>query len=272
MDKIFNYEYTEQELLNYSIIVLRKIANKYHINDNKNRSSLITDILEHQNKLEALKYNNKQDISQQIKNNINTLPADAIRLLALNLSYSEIINLCGSLKRFNNEICRNNIFQKQYGLLHLSSEANKLPQNKKGNYEVLKELGKIKTLQNSNKYISYIAENNYDKYIKENIKSFNQNNKNDLLEYAAGYGNLELVKYLIENGANVNADENEALRRAAEKGNLEILKYLVENGANISDLALIRAAIYGQLEIVKYLVENGALRCCWNTSSRYSYR
>ncbi len=111
MDK-FNYEYTLDELQGYSTIILKKIANKYHINSNKNRQSLITDILEHQNQLEILKLKNKkQDISQQIKNSINTLPADAIRLLALNLSYSEIINLCRSLKRFNNEICKNNIFR-----------------------------------------------------------------------------------------------------------------------------------------------------------------
>ncbi len=50
-------------------------------------------------------------MNQQIRNNINALPADAIRLLALNLSYSEVINLCCSLERFNNEICKNNIFR-----------------------------------------------------------------------------------------------------------------------------------------------------------------
>ncbi len=273
--KQFNYEYTEEELLTYSIIVLRKIADKYDINSDKNRQSLITDILEHQNLLQILKSkNNKQDISQDIKNNINTLPADTIRLLALNLSYSEIIKLCGSLKRFNNEICRNNIFQKQYGLIHLSSDVNKLPKDKEGNYEVIKEFGKLESTKlkhNNNKYIKYIANNNYDKYIIENIDSFDRESKNKLLILAARYGYLEIVKYLAENGAtpgdvgillaDIHADYDYALRLAAENGHLEVVKYLVDNGANLNaddDYALRLAALNGYLEVVKYLVENGA--------------
>ncbi len=262
MDNI-NYEYAEDELLTYSIIVLKKIADKYDINNNKNRQSLITDILQHQNELYVLKSkNNKQNISQQIKNDINTLPADAIRLLALNLSYSEIIKLCRSLKRFNNEICRNNIFQKQYGLLHLSSDIKNLPRDKEGNYGVLKELGKLESTKLKKIYIQYLAENNYDKYIIENIKTFDQNNKNDLLQYAAKNGYLELIKYLVEKGANIHGHNyGTPLISAASNGHLEVVKYLVENGANISasgDIALILAASNGHLEMVKYLKENGA--------------
>ena len=48
-----------------------------------------------------------------------------------------------------------------------------------------------------------------------------------------------------------------------ENGHLEIVKYLVENGANINeknkdgDTPLICASINGHLEIVKYLCQNG---------------
>ena len=48
--------------------------------------------------------------------------------------------------------------------------------------------------------------------------------------------NLEIVKYMIENGADVNAKddyENTALILASRKGRFEIVKYLVENEAHV---------------------------------------
>ena len=82
------------------------------------------------------------------------------------------------------------------------------------------------------------------------------------LIYASMNGQLELVKYLIkEQGANIILDENKALRTASCYGHLEIVKYLIENGADVhsfNDQALRYASGYGHLEIVKYLIENGA--------------
>ena len=57
------------------------------------------------------------------------------------------------------------------------------------------------------------------------------------LMIAASFGNNELVKLLLEKGANANdknINERTALHMAANKGNIEIIKLLVENGANIS--------------------------------------
>jgi len=81
------------------------------------------------------------------------------------------------------------------------------------------------------------------------------------LRWAAIYGSLEIVKFLIENGANIHVWNDWTLRWAARNGHLEIVKYLVEKGANIhvmDERALHWAAENGHLEIVKYLVENGA--------------
>ena len=47
---------------------------------------------------------------------------------------------------------------------------------------------------------------------------------------------IEIVKHLVENGADVNAkDENKAtaLTEASKNGHLEIVKYLSENGADV---------------------------------------
>ena len=96
--------------------------------------------------------------------------------------------------------------------------------------------------------------------------------------------NLVLVKFLIENGANVNSEvgEKNPLYLAAERNNLEIIKFLIKNGANInvtsedcSGESLLKLAVWhsnkkhgypvwhsnekhGNLELIKFLIENGA--------------
>ena len=98
------------------------------------------------------------------------------------------------------------------------------------------------------------------KYLVENGADINSEDGLALLE-AAEYGHLPVVKYLVENGVYINAEDGDALSLAAEKGNLPIVKYLVENGGDIhaqNNQALRLAAEKRHLEIVKYLVENGA--------------
>ena len=107
---------------------------------------------------------------------------------------------------------------------------------------------------------------------------------------AAHKGHLEIVKLLVEHGADIEAKDSNAgytaLIFAAKReeyssgfrmvaidtfsimgGNttqLEIVKYLVEQGANINarssynTTALMEAAYKGNFEIVKFLVQNGA--------------
>src|SRR4051812_4078405 len=50
---------------------------------------------------------------------------------------------------------------------------------------------------------------------------------NILLIIASKYEYLEIVKYLIENGADLHAKNNCTLRQAAYRGYLEVVKYLV---------------------------------------------
>lgn len=85
------------------------------------------------------------------------------------------------------------------------------------------------------------------------------------------YGDLEKVKLLVENGADIEAKTIEsktkcgytALLEAAHLNHLDIVKYLVKKGANINansiygNTALHVAINKNNLEIVKFLVENG---------------
>ena len=83
---------------------------------------------------------------------------------------------------------------------------------------------------------------------------------------------LRLLKYLFENEdihvdtKTVNDDDSSPLSHAAANGNLEVVKYLLENGVdvNIKDgdvdgtTPVFHAASMGYLEVVKTLVDAGA--------------
>jgi hypothetical protein len=100
---------------------------------------------------------------------------------------------------------------------------------------------------------------NFEKQFKI-LLQFNKN-KSKLLIRAAWKGDLALVIWSLEKGANIQIISNLPLRNASECGHFEVVKYLVENGADIHDLhdlPLINASYEGHLEIVRYLVEHGA--------------
>lgn len=79
---------------------------------------------------------------------------------------------------------------------------------------------------------------------------------------AAEYGDLELLKYLIQHGADIRYEDESSgsspLRSAAYKGNLEIFKYLAEQAPEKFDWqpSLSYAIVGGNPELVKYVVEN----------------
>lgn len=80
---------------------------------------------------------------------------------------------------------------------------------------------------------------------------------------ASEIGNLDLLRFLLENGANLSNDngDNSALCTASVHGHVEIVQLLLENGANVhagNDCALMWASGKGHIEIVQLLLENGA--------------
>ena len=74
-------------------------------------------------------------------------------------------------------------------------------------------------------------------------------------------GNLEILKYLHENGCPWDED---SCYNASENGNLEVLKYLHENNCPWNSNSSAAASHNKQLECLKYLHENG---CPWNKGS-----
>jgi ankyrin repeat protein len=74
-------------------------------------------------------------------------------------------------------------------------------------------------------------------------------------------GDLDIIKYLLEQGLDIHAEHDAALFVASKYGHLPVVEYLIRRGANVTadnDKALV-AAIYGNhLDVVKYLLAHGA--------------
>ena len=98
------------------------------------------------------------------------------------------------------------------------------------------------------------------KYSLKNGSDINAGYSSPIKE-AAHYGHLEILKYLEATGANIFVHDNHPLRLAASFGHLEVIKYLIGRGADIhsyENFSLIISIKNGNFEIVKYLVDNGA--------------
>ena len=91
------------------------------------------------------------------------------------------------------------------------------------------------------------------------------------LMIAAARGHLHIVKYLIDNGADINAlsyndDHVTPLILAAGSGHLDVVRYLVKKGADVNkrgsianDLTPLMASVAGKnLDVVIFLVKKGA--------------
>ena len=87
--------------------------------------------------------------------------------------------------------------------------------------------------------------------------------QNDLaLRSVIKCGQIGIVKYLIDKGANIHANDDEAIKYILEyrHHDTETIKYLIENGVNIcniNDEIFFRIIKNGYIETVKCLVENG---------------
>ncbi len=102
----------------------------------------------------------------------------------------------------------------------------------------------------------------FNQYINEDY-SLTLNNQliNDSFKSACRNDHLNVVKYLVEKGADIHVNNEIALRNAIYYGNIDVIKFLVENGANIHILnnqPLVDSCSDGYLVVVKYLIEKGA--------------
>ena len=105
------------------------------------------------------------------------------------------------------------------------------------------------------------------RYLHENGVNLNVRDDEPLCRACAN-GHLDVVRYLHENGVKLTARDNEPLRRACQNGHLDVVRYLHENGVRLNarnNETLSWACESGQLDLVRYLHQNGAkLNACDN--------
>ncbi len=108
-------------------------------------------------------------------------------------------------------------------------------------------------------------------YLTKDSKALNAKDEygRTSLHLASREGYFDIVKYLIERGADVNIDDDincTPLHLASRWGRLDCAKYLVEHGADVNIMGGIEknltplhsASVGGHLDIVQYLIEQGA--------------
>merc|ERR1712111_89346 len=98
---------------------------------------------------------------------------------------------------------------------------------------------------------------------------FTDGDGNTALILAGKKGHLDILRELLDRGANIEAQDkwqgNTALQYAAQNNHLEVVKELLDRGANIEaqgkwqgNTALHYAARYNRLDVVKVLLDRGA--------------
>ncbi|GFU39754.1 ankyrin repeat and KH domain-containing protein 1 [Nephila pilipes] len=99
------------------------------------------------------------------------------------------------------------------------------------------------------------------------VEDHNENGHTPLME-AASAGHVEVAKLLVERGASINTHSNEfkesALTLACYKGHLEMVRFLLEAGADREHktdemhTALMEASMDGHVEVARLLLDSGA--------------
>ena len=147
-----------------------------------------------------------------------------------------------------------------FKIMQLSKELNQLFNVGKSYiaYNIIKKYNSSIIYKDSYDIFTYITKNNLSFRLDFNL------NKHLIISAKNGY--LGIAKFLVENGAAVNArnsDGTSGLMIASQNGHLNVVKFLVENGAavnarnndGVSSFSL--AAQNGNRSIVKCLVDNG---------------
>lgn len=137
-----------------------------------------------------------------------------------------------------------------------------------GNLVKIKELVEDGARLAENKdQIAYAATNNGQlnivKFLVENFGDdlYEEVSQKQFVDIAAKCGHNEVINYFIEQGFNANEQGGDALVHAAENGQIDSVKFLLGKGADIhhkDDSALKWAAANGKTDTVKFLAEQGA--------------
>ncbi len=174
-------------------------------------------------------------------NRLENLHRDVLFYFALEFDLSTVFNLCRTSKNLNQKLCQSDEFWSQK-LFHDYKILPKIIGDKSKSKYIVRLLNQYK----DPRFISLVKGN-----------KLKQDDMDDMLIHMADEGKIDIVKYLIEKGANISAQDNMALSRAVSNGHLEVIRLLLENGIEPSGVIFI-AAKNGRLDIVRLLLDYGA--------------
>ncbi len=99
-------------------------------------------------------------------------------------------------------------------------------------------------------------------FLEENLYKYEKQLPNDVISWASRYGNLEFIKYIVENNITWNKEIkilNNAISWASLNGHLEVIKYLIKKRGKIGIDSIKNASLNGHLKVIKYLIEKGGI-------------
>ncbi len=241
--KMQNFEYTEDELNNFTLSELQKILNDYklRISGSKNKQIIIDKILNYQDSLAKIKTSTGK---------FDNLPTDILTILVQYLPVCQIIHLCRLNKRLNNNICKNKIILRNLGHTYLTEHDERLPGNILKNIYQSRDV-KMAAKKGYEKILYRVP--NLDRNIADIFDPFPEPLKNYILQEAITNGYLDLVKYALENGASARfLDTKEAVRN----GKNDVVKYLIDLYPDLVLAASNYAALYNNREILDYILSS----------------
>jgi len=123
------------------------------------------------------------------------------------------------------------------------------------------------------KWIKYFKNNDFiavKKYIKDgaNLEDANESGESVLALSLRYKCDFDLIMILVENGADIHDFDEEGVsifEMAITYGNIEMVKYMIEQGVDVNFTQrrsrfspLMAATCYGRVEVAKLLIDNGA--------------
>lgn len=105
---------------------------------------------------------------------------------------------------------------------------------------------------------AYWGKLNVLKYLIEECKVPFNNDNDSPFRYASYYGHLDCVEYLYSRGVDINAEDGFAIIRACEKNQTPVVKFLIENGIDIEKCkyqVIENICHYGTLETLDIILK-----------------
>ncbi len=184
--------------------------------------------------------------------NYNNLPSDIIRSIALYLPVPEITRFIRMNKKHYSSTYEDLVFVRKLASCRLSANEEHFCDDEYAtDYSqtgslIIVSLSKIVFADITRNQLAYAAYNGYEILVKKLVEM----------------GDFDTT--ILPSGDYHKSDRNlhEALYSAAQRGHLDIVRYLVDNGANVhikDGLPLLYEAVeHCRLDVVKYLLSKGA--------------